>query len=187
MKHLVLIAAAILALAGCASTPTVHTDADPAANFGGYRTYTWLSKPEQQGISPLASQRIVEYVNAQLAAKGWTEAADGDVAVVAHVATEQQQSLDTMYSGPVYGGWGWGPRWYGGMGMGMGTSTTQVRTYTVGTLIVDLFDTKTKQAIWRGTASDTVPDDPQKVDALVRAGIAEMFAGFPPGSAPPAK
>ena len=115
----------------------------------------------------------------------WREAPDGDVAVVAHVATQQQQSLDTMYSGPRYGGWGWGPGWYGGMGMG--SATTRVRTYTVGTLVVDLFDTRTKQAIWRGTASDTVPDDPQKVDALVRAGIAEMFAGFPPGSAPPAK
>ena len=185
MKRLVLIAAAILALAGCASTPTVHTDADPAANFASYRTYTWLTKPEQQGISPLASQRIVEYVNAQLNAKGWTEAPNGDVAVVAHVATQQQQSLDTMYSGPMYGGWGWGPGWYGGMGMG--SSTTRVRTYTVGTLIVDLFDAQTKQAIWRGTASDTVPEDPAKVDALVRAGIADMFAGFPPGSAPPAR
>lgn len=69
----------------------------------------------------------------------------------------------------------------------MGSATTRVRTYTVGTLVVDLFDTRTKQAIWRGTASDTVPDDPAKGDALLRAGIAEMFEGFPPGSAPAAR
>lgn len=185
MKRLIPAAFALLLLAACASTPTVHTDADPSANFSGYRTYTWLGKPEQAGVPPLASQRIVEYVNAQLRAKGWTESPNGDVAVVAHVATKQQQSLDTMYSGPMYGGWGWGPGWYGGMGMG--SATTRVRTYTVGTLIVDLFDVKTKQAIWRGTASDTVPEDPAKVDALVRAGIVEMFAGFPPGSAPAPK
>ncbi len=185
MKRLALIAATLLVLAGCASTPTVHTDADPAANFSAYRTYTWLNKPDQNGVPPLAAQRIVEYVNAQLNAKGWREAPDGDVAVVAHVATQQQQSLDTMYSGPMYGGWGWGPGWYGGMGMG--SATTRVRTYTVGTLVVDLFDTRTKQAIWRGTASDTVPDDPAKGDALLRAGIAEMFEAFPPGSAPAAR
>ncbi|MBO9718516.1 MAG: DUF4136 domain-containing protein [Pseudoxanthomonas sp.] len=181
MSRLIPIALATLLLASCASSPTVHTDADPSANFSGYRTFTWLAKPDQQGVPPLASQRIVEYVNAQLRAKGWTESASGDVAVVAHVATQQQQSLDTMYSGPMYGGWGW----YGGMGMG--SATTRVRTYTVGTLVVDLFDAGTKQAIWRGTASDTVPDDPAKGDALLRAGIAEMFAGFPPGSAPAAK
>ena len=186
MKRLILTLASTVLLAACASTPTVHTDADPQANFSGYKTYTWLAKPDQQGgVPPLAAQRIVEYVNAQLHAKGWTEVPNGDVAVVAHVATQQQQSLDTMYSGPMYGGWGWGAGWYGGMGMG--SATTRVRTYTVGTLIVDLFDAQTKQAIWRGTASDTVPDDPAKGDALLRAGIAEMFESFPPGSAPPAK
>ena len=186
MKRLIPLVLSALVLAGCASSPTVHTDADPSANFSGYRTYTWLSKPsDQQGVPPLAAQRVVEYVNAQLRAKGWTETANGDVAVAAHVATQQQQSLDTMYSGPAYGGWGWGPGWYGGMGMT--SATTRVRTYTVGTLVVDLFDTKTKQAVWRGTASDTVPDDPAKGDALLRAGIADMFAGFPPGSAPAAK
>jgi hypothetical protein len=185
MKRLPTIAATILLLAGCASTPTVHTDSDPAADFSGTRTYTWLAKPDQQGVPPLASQRIVDYVNAQLQAKGWTESPGGEVAVVAHVATQQQQSLDTMYSGPMYRGWGWGPGWHGGMGMG--SATTRVRTYTVGTLVVDLFDARTKQAIWRGTASDTVPDDPAKGDALLRAGIAEMFASFPPGSAPAAK
>jgi uncharacterized protein YceK len=185
MKRLVLVAAAILMLAGCASTPTVHTDADPQASFASYRTYTWLGKPDQQGVPPLASQRIVDSIDAQLRAKGWTEAPDGEVALVAHVATQQKQTLDTMYAGPAFGGWGWRGGWYGGMGMG--SATTTVSNYTVGTLIVDMFDTKTKQAIWRGTASDTVPSSPEKVNAAIQAGVAKMFEGFPPGSAPPAK
>jgi hypothetical protein len=180
MKRPLLAAFALVSLAACSSTPTVHTDADPKAGFSSYRTYTWLSKPE--GISPLTTQRIVDGIDAQLRAKGWTQAADGQVAVAAHVATQQKQTLDTMYAGPMYGGWGWAPGWYGGMGMG--TATTTVRTYTVGTLIVDLFDTQTKQAIWRGTASDTVPNSPEKINAGVDAAIAKMFAGFPPGSAP---
>ncbi|AKC86679.1 DUF4136 domain-containing protein [Pseudoxanthomonas suwonensis] len=177
MKHLALTAAFALLLAGCASTPTVHTDADPQANLAGYRTYTWLSKPDQQGVPPLVAQRIVDSVNAQLRAKGWTESASGDVALVAHVATQQKQTLDTMYAAPAFGGWGWGPHWYGGVGMG--ATTTQVRTYTVGTLIVDMFDTKTKQAVWRGTASDTVSSDPKKQHAAIEAGVAKMFADFP--------
>lgn len=182
--NLPLIAAALLAVlvAGCASGPTVHTDSDPQANFSSYRTYSWLAKPDQGGVPPLVSQRIVEQVDAQLRAKGWTLAPDGQVALAAHVATQQKQTLDTMYSGPVYGGWGWGPRWYGGMGMG--TTTTQVRTYEVGTLVVDMFDARTRQAVWRGSASGTVPGAPDKVNAAVEAAVAEMFAGFPPGSAP---
>ena len=179
MKHLILVAAASLMLASCASSPTVRTDADPNASFSGYRTYTWLSKPE--GISPLASQRIVDSVNAALRAEGWSETVNGDVAIAAHVASQQKQTLDTMYSGPAYGGWGWRGGWYGG---GMGMSSTTVRTYTVGTLIVYMFDTKTKQAIWRGTASDTVPSSPEKANALIQSAVTGMFKDFPPGSTP---
>jgi hypothetical protein len=179
MKNLILIAAASLLMASCASTPTVNTDSDPSANFSSYRTYTWLSKPE--GISPLATQRIVDSVNAQLQAKGWSETVNGDVAIAAHVASSQKQTLDTMYSGPMYGGWGYRGGWYGG---GMGMSSTTVRTYTVGTLIVDMFDSKTKQAVWRGTASDTVPSSPEKANALIQSAVTGMFKDFPPGSTP---
>ena len=118
-------------------------------------------------------------MNAPLQAKGWNEASSGgDVAVVAHVATKERQSLDAMYAGPSWGGWGWGPGWYG-MGMNMGATTTHVRTYTVGTLVVDMFDAKTKQAVWRGTASGTVPGSPEKVDEAVRLGGGRNVRGLP--------
>ncbi|TWI04961.1 uncharacterized protein DUF4136 [Luteimonas cucumeris] len=175
MKRLALLMLPLL-LSACASTPTTTTDVSPSADFSNYRSYSWLAKPDVN--NPLAQQRIVDGINAQLRAKGWTESADGDVAVAAHVATSQKQTLDTFYSGGMYGGWGWRG------GMGMGTSTTRVHTYDVGTLVVDMFDAKTKQGIWRGTASGTVPDSPEKANAAIDAGIAKMFAEFPPGSAP---
>src|SRR4249919_2558744 len=168
---------ALLLLAGCASTPTVTTDHDPSAQFGSYKTYYWAKKPE--GSSPLVTQRIVEGIDARLQAKGWTQAPDGDVALVANISRAQQQSVDTFYSGTAMGGWG-----YRGWG-GMGSATTTVRNYTVGTLVVDMFDTRTKQAVWRGSASGTVPNSPEKVDAAVTAGLDKMFANFPPGSGSP--
>lgn len=181
MKTLLLSAVLLAALAGCASTPTVHTDFDPSAQFASYRTYTWLKKPE--GRSPLVDQRVTAAIDAHLQAKGWrqTSGTDADIGLAANVATQQQQSLDTFYSGPAWGGYGWG-RWGGGMGMG--SATTTVRTYEVGTLVLDMFDMKTKQAVWRGTASGTVPDSPEQVNAKVQAGVDKMFATFPPGSTP---
>jgi hypothetical protein len=53
----------------------------------------------------------------------------------------------------------------------------------VGTLVVDMFDTASKRAIWRSTATGVVPDDPSKLNALVQASLDKMFAGFPPGAA----
>lgn len=183
MKRLALGAVMLAALAGCASTPTVHTDYDPSAQFGNFRTYAWLQKPE--GRSPLVEQRVVAQIDAHLAGRGWRQVAanEADVGVAGHVVTQQQQSVDTFYSGPAWGGYGWG-RWGGA---GMGSATTTVRNYEVGTLIVDMFDMKTKQAIWRGTASGTVPSSPDAVNAKAQAGVDKMFASFPPGSAPPAK
>ena len=36
---------------------------------------------------------------------------------------------------------------------GFGQATTTSDTYTVGTLVVDLFDAKTKNLVWRGVSS----------------------------------
>ncbi len=176
MKAIAL-ALATLAIAGCTSTPTVKTDHAASANFASYRSYYWAQKPT--GVPPLVEQRIIDGVDARLRAKGWTQGqGSGDVALAAHVASSQKQTLDTFYSGTGLGGWGW----RGGWGGGMGSATTTVHTYEVGTLIVDMFDARTQQAVWRGSASGTVPGSPEKVNAAVDAGLDKMFAAFPPGS-----
>jgi hypothetical protein len=172
------LALAGLLVTGCASTPTVNTDYAASTDFASYRTYYWAQKPE--GVSPLVQQRIVEGVDARLSARGWQQGeGSGDVALAAHVATDQRQTLDTFYTGTGMGGWGW----RGGFGGGMASATTTVNTYDVGTLIVDMFDSGTQQAIWRGTASGTVPSSPDRVNTAVEAGLDKMFADFPPGSA----
>jgi hypothetical protein len=159
-------------LAACAASPNVKTDFDPAAKFTNYRTYTWLGKPT--GGSPLTQQRIVDGIDAKLQAKGWRPAPDGDVRIAAHLTSTERQDYTTFYSGT---GYGWGRGW-GGPAM----ATTQAYTYEVGTLVVDMFDTASKRAIWRGTASGTLPDNPDKMPALLQASLDKMFAEFPPGS-----
>ena len=180
MKRLPILASALL-LAACASSPVVHTDYDPAAAFSGYRSYAWRQEPAVR--NPLARQRLVAAIDAALADRGWTlvPEAQADVALVGNVATREEQTLDTFYGGPDWGGWGW----RGGWGVGVGYRTTQVRTYTIGTFVLDMFDTKTKRAIWRGTAEGTIPSTPEKTNQAIQKAVTKMFAGFPPGSAPP--
>jgi hypothetical protein len=59
-------------------------------------------------------------------------------------------------------------------------ATTHVNTYTVGTLVVDLFDTSTKRVIWRGWATDVLPDNPSKETKKLDKEIEKLFKGFPP-------
>ncbi len=166
-----------LLLAACASSPTVHTDYDRQARFDGYHSYSWGMTPD--AASPLMRQRILAGVDARLQAKGLQKLeSGGDLVVAAHVSTAQKTTVDTMYTGTGMGGWGWRGGWGGGMAMG--SSTTQVRQYDVGTLVVDLFDAGSKQALWRGIASGTVSSSPDKNAAAIDAGLDKMFASYPP-------
>src|SRR5580658_7165326 len=164
-----------LVFAGMASAQQVKTDYDRSANFALYKTYSW---EHVETKDPLNVDRIKHAVNTVLAARGWMMVDSGaDVAVVAMEITRDQQTLNTFYDG-LGGGWGW--RRFGGGGFGEATTTTD--TYTVGTVVVDLFDTKTKQLIWRGSASDTLSNNSDKNIKNLNESVDKMFKHFPPGA-----
>jgi hypothetical protein len=148
----------------------VTTDVKKDAEFSQYKTFMWIKKPKT--TDPLKRQRVIDDVNAALAAKGLQMVtSNADVGIAAHEATQREHSLDTFYNG-FGGGWRWGG--------GFGSATTTVNTYEVGTLVVDIFDCKTKEAVWRATASKTLSSNPQKnADSLNKA-ITDMFKKFPP-------
>ena len=55
--------------------------------------------------------------------------------------------------------------------------------YTVGTLVVDIFDAKNKQLIFRGTATDELSDQQDKNAKKLAKASDKIFKDFPPGSA----
>ena len=167
--------AIMLLFAGKSSAQQVKTDYDRGANFGQYKTYSWAQVKTKEALDV---DRIKTAVNAALAAKGWTQVdSGGDVCIVAIEITQNRQTLNTFYDG-FGGGWGW--RRFGGGGFGEATTTTE--TYKVGTLVVDLFDAKTKQLIWRGTSSNTLSNNSDKNIKNLDKGADKMFKHFPPGS-----
>ena len=168
----------MLLFVGNSSAQQVKTDYDRSADFGKYKTYSWEHVKTQD---PLDVDRIKSDVNAALTAKGWNQVASGgDVSIIAIQTTQDQQTLNTFYDG-FGGGWGW--RRFGGGGFGdFGDATTTTETYQVGTLVVDLFDSKTKQLIWRGSASDTLSDNSNKNIENLNKGVDKLFKQFPPGS-----
>ena len=98
--------------------------------------------------------RIKSAVNSALGSKGWTLVdSGGSVSIMALEMNQTHQTLNTHYDS-FGGGWGW--RGWGGEASEMATTTTS--TYRVGTLVLDLFDSKTKTLIWRGSGSDTLSD-----------------------------
>jgi len=163
-----------LLFATAAFAQQVKTDYDRAANFSQYKTFSWK---KVQTPDPLWVDRIKAAVDAALAAKGWTQVeSGGDISIVAIEINRDQQTLNTFYDN--FGG-GFGRRGFGGFG-GFGESTTTPETYTVGTLVVDLFDAKTKNLVWRGVSSGMLSDKSDKNIKSLNRGVQKLFQHFPP-------
>jgi Domain of unknown function (DUF4136) len=164
-----------LSLAGLAasSAQQVQTDFDHQTDFSQYKTYRW---EQVKPANSLWTSRIKDAVDNQLAAKGWTSAAQSaGVAIMAIETTQTQKTLDTFYDG-FGGGWGW--RGFGGFG----DATTTEHDYKEGTLVVDMYDAKSKQLIWRGSLEDMLSNHIEKNERNLEKGVVKMFRNFPPGS-----
>jgi hypothetical protein len=112
-------------------------------------------------------------VDRDLQAKGWQKlSSGGDVALTAVGSSRNQQEYSTFYDG--LGGWRWG---------GFGETTTTVENYRVGSLVLDMYDGKNKQLIWRGVASDTLSDKPDKNEKALDKSVEKMLKDFPPKEA----
>ncbi|MFY9731100.1 MAG: DUF4136 domain-containing protein [Candidatus Acidiferrales bacterium] len=151
----------------------VSIDYDHQANFSDYKTFSWIRPPHFQA-DPLMDQRIIDSVNAALTSKGWQFVPEGgDVGIAAHVATREDHTLETFYTG-FGGGWGWH------FGTGFGTALTTDHAYEVGTIIIDMFDSRTKQLVWRGLATEALSEKPEKDTKKVEKAIDKLFKNFPP-------
>jgi Domain of unknown function (DUF4136) len=163
-KYFVLLGFVFL-LAVTAHANRVTTDYDHTANFSKYKTFMWVHEPDTN--EPFMKTRIVDFVNSQLKYRGLRQVSEGaDLAIGANVATEEKHTWDTYYSGD---GWGWGSGW----------STTEMRTYEVGTITVDLFDAQSHKVVWQGVGVDKISTKPEKQTKDTNKQIEKMFRSFP--------
>jgi hypothetical protein len=161
----------VIVLYSAAFTQDVQRDYDKKANFSQYKTYEW---GKVQTTNPLWQRRITDDADKDLQAKGWQRVqSGGDVVLTAVGASHTEQEYQTFYTGL-------GPRWHW-RGFGPDEATTTVYSYKVGTLVLDMYDAKGDQLIWRSSASDALSDKPEKNEKKLEKAIDKMFDKFPPG------
>jgi len=167
----------LLSLPAIAAAQDVKVDFDKAFDFSTVKTYS--IKIGTGWGNDLSQRRVLAEFDEEIAGKGWKKAdeAQANVQVVLHGATQTKRTASTFYSGM---GGGYGGYHYGGMGMG--TSSTVVNEYTVGTLVVDMFEAGSKNLVFRGVAEDEISDNPSKNAKRLEKASTKMFKNFPPSA-----
>lgn len=165
-----------LLLAPAAFAQKVSVDWDREADFSKYKTYKYVqSEPVED---PLMDQRVVEAIETQMGEKGFTKAdSNPDMVVTYHANHKENKAYVTDSFG--YGGYGAGWRWGG---MGMGNSTTRVVTHEKGSIVIDMYDAKTEQMLFRGMATDTLSSKPKKNAEKINKAVTKVFKKYPPKS-----
>jgi hypothetical protein len=159
---------ALVMLLLLATTPglamSVNLDYDKDYDFSKIRTYQWIA-PTTIDRDPLIRQRITNAVKYQLGTRGLREVeSDPDIYVTFNSNAREDVSMNTTDIAPA----GWREH------TNYGTATTSMKTYRVGTLIVNATDAKTKKLVWSGIAEDTVKPDPDKIEKKINQALEKM-------------
>jgi hypothetical protein len=139
-----------------------------STDFSSYHTYMWERSPNP--AKGEWNQRILDDVDKQLQAKGLTKVdSNPDLWVV--YSNSIQLDKQVVGVGYVSGGL---PLTSGGPA-GYSTFVNKI-----GTLVVEIADTKTKQLVWRGAVSDTISNQQSKNIKTLDTAVTKLFRDYPP-------
>jgi hypothetical protein len=145
---------------------TVSVNYNKSQDFSQYHTYIWASNNANQIQNSILAQQAKSDIDSALQGKGLQlvgEAQNPDLIVLASGGLQQQTSYQA-----------WGMR---GIGGGMGGITPEQNV--IGTMIVDLYDAKSKSLVWRGIAQDTLSNNGNKNSQMVSKAVQKMFKQWP--------
>ena len=182
LKPMVIYSIALLAtafiLTGCASGPTIHTNADPTADFMSINTFGFMRplSTDSGNVQSLLSTQLIAATTDELSKRGWrVDQNNPDVLINFLFETQEQirtrnssASVSTMHRSGRYGGWG------------ASMSTPTIEQTTQGALSIDIIDPSQNRMIWEGTATNRVTDRiRENQEETVRTFVAEILADFP--------
>lgn len=167
---------ALMVVMSACSTISVTYDYDKSIDFSKYKTFAFTTESLEIPVNQLNLNRIVQAVESEMEAKGYTSSDSPELGVDLHLKTEQKVEATATTTGAGYGPYRY--RW------GMGVSTTQVNynQYTDGTLFISIIDMKTKKLIWQGIGTKTLDENlsADKREEAINSSIQQIMANFPP-------
>jgi len=163
-------------------------DLDESVDFSSYKTLQYYGWAEESNklLNELEQKRIESAFGDEFAKRDLTYTEeDGDLIVTLFIVTENKTrtSATTTNMGGYgygfgYGGYyGYGPAY--GWGGGSSHTTFNEYDYTVGTLVVDVYDAKEKRLIWESVAKGETHENPKGQDDRIKKIVANMMKSYP--------
>jgi hypothetical protein len=166
----------LLVLGACSSKIPVHVDQSSLADFSPYQTYAWLAAPpepqagEDETPVELFGWRMRSAVESGMRARGY--ALDGeapDLLVTVRVMIEEQ------YTNSYVEYWR-----YTQIGGSQNLFSAFSLGYEEATLVVEVFDARTRQLVWRGHTA--VSMDAEHRGDRAAASVTALMQTFPRGA-----
>ena len=169
---------AITLFTSCGPQLTVTTDYDHTVNFSQFHSFKIIQLEQKyQALSQFNQTRVINAVNAQMLAKGFTQSDNPDMLVnITSIMKNQQEIVANSYG---YGG-GYRPYAWGGGNM---STTVNVQNYTAGSLIIEVANASTKKLIWEGIGNQDIDQPSSNPEQAINNAVQKIMANFPPGAA----
>ena len=185
----------VLSISACATTLKSSVDVAEHAEFGELKTYAWITEQPlftsnaatPEVVNPLNEQRVRIAVEEQLENKGYRKVSidQADFVVAFTLGARERVRVQQYYNdfGYNYYGYHHGFSRFGRFGrFGRGFNgfdpSVSVRTFTEGTLVVDIFENTEKEAIWHGLATKRLSRDNGTLE-LIDEAVTTLLAEFP--------
>lgn len=170
---------------GTFAQTTVKIDFDQNFDFSGFHNFVFAdgkfitSTKDVEGDNSLLQRKIQDALVSQLKDKGFKEvgttSTDTNFVVTYTAGAKNKQELEGGNVGPRWGGYyGYG---YGGWA-NSGYNNWWIRDYKEGTIIIDVYDVKTKQLVWKAYCVAELNDGNN--DRLLKKIAYKAFKKFPP-------
>ena len=146
MKRIALRVALVLVFAaGHAAAQQASYNFDLDTDFSKFLTYKWVDVKSEQQVDHLTAQQIIIVIDSELAKKGLIKTTSD----YADLYVGYQTALSRQTPWMAYrDGWGYGPRWGGGL------ASIAEASVRAGHLDLDIYAAAEKKLVWRGAVSN---------------------------------
>jgi hypothetical protein len=165
---------AIVALAGTMSpvpAQKARVDFDHSCDFSHFQTYRWAAPPNADPLNQLMQLRVVGFVEEALAARRLRRVETGGDLLVNFQMDVREEKVYTTFTD---GGFGWGWGW------GSGVATTTAQVINLGTLTVDVVDSRRNRLVFQGVSTSPISSKPAHNTKRLAKAVNEIFEKYPP-------